>query len=1081
MAESKYPDPELRILTERCRTYQGTAKVNISQITPHPSTSQHMNIKNVERLCEIFDKEGCRRLDIYNHVSAVVSRQHLHEALQAGRVDAADLMTDQPNRYPHIHFSAGSIQCLHGQHRLKAGEHYLPLIDQWWTVDLYSDDISPDLQTSLVDEYSNERVPSDGEIYLKVRQYRNEANSHFENRWLARLSDNKARRLRGLESHPSVRAAFDSLLVLPSLMIHGMQIGSLPQVLAIYCDEEIVHALDRLLQYWSALVGHDRAKMLKVDPLTMETLQLLAPGVSSKDRTTVKGLLHSGEVFSNFTESERRSIWKRMKRTEGIIPSLYTFFKDLWYLESCAQCIKRLITPSRSFPTIRTAMRAAFSSFDSTHAQLLIQTSEDGFRTYSHSQGDPAEIGYRQLWLYAMRHYPKLSKKSPKKGLTAKPNSERVEPMILYEMAVLAKRLGFQSPQIEQLIQESPDRQIAQDALSRARRPDRYQYNEEEIESLINKVTECFSKAVPLNHKLSVQFVDGRECKKESRCGYPQAEAQLQDCQFLFFDQIHGDSPQRERKATSILVRRSVYFTFFGKLPIPRENDDTVGRPPTPDLPTSPLFVPGNRSPQDEGEGFRSRGTGAEQHSSLERQCPKDARRERRQQKQAKKLRRRQQRQQRRHRSSHADRNPLPYSRNLSILSSGADTETARIISEDRGSGIEEALQSTVETESGLLGSRGTIVGNEQGIPVMEPAAADQLEHGHLAEEDHDFCQDEELEDSRAELGFEDERPQGGSEESIPGEYPEDASMEEHASEQGNEGIETTAQLSSAEEVEKTLGILEGRGASEIKSGLSRTVGRSAALREKARFRPYDSTQRHRRNPKLSIPPQEVLEHDINALLQTAAQEQTTRPTTQIDFLDAQNRRLLEMDEGRPSWLVASQVDLIQNHQHVLEEKSDSEYFELQPEISSSIDQNFERHGTMNARSEQETQSSESVPPDSLQQVAKHPAVTILFRARDKHGVWNHVVHQMVVDPSDPSPVERMASKNVRERQATFYDQNLRQVAPGQCFNAAIEDGTNTIFMTFGTDLVVSEETVDSVARILQADCDHDRLTKRRQ
>ena len=56
---------------------------------------------------------------------------------------------------------------------------------------------------------------------------------------MARLSDNKARRLRGLESHPSVRAAFDSLLSVPALIVHGMQIGSLPQVLAMGCDEVI--------------------------------------------------------------------------------------------------------------------------------------------------------------------------------------------------------------------------------------------------------------------------------------------------------------------------------------------------------------------------------------------------------------------------------------------------------------------------------------------------------------------------------------------------------------------------------------------------------------------------------------------------------------------------------------------------------------------------------------------------------------------------------------------------------------------------------------------------------------------------
>lgn len=139
MDESMYTDNELRLITERSRKYQGTAKINISQIAPHPSVFHHLDANNVERLCEIFDKEGCRRLDVCNHVTAVVSRRHLLDALRAARVIEADMTTNQPNRYPHLQFSAGQVKCLHGQHRLKAGEEYLSTIDQWWVVDLYLD------------------------------------------------------------------------------------------------------------------------------------------------------------------------------------------------------------------------------------------------------------------------------------------------------------------------------------------------------------------------------------------------------------------------------------------------------------------------------------------------------------------------------------------------------------------------------------------------------------------------------------------------------------------------------------------------------------------------------------------------------------------------------------------------------------------------------------------------------------------------------------------------------------------------------------------------------------------------------
>ena len=63
--------------------------------------------------------------------------------------------------------------------------------------------------------------------------------------------------------------------------------------------------------------------------------------------------------------------------------------------------------------------------------------------------------------------------------------------------------------------------------------------------------------------------------------------------------------------------------------------------------------------------------------------------------------------------------------------------------------------------------------------------------------------------------------------------------------------------------------------------------------------------------------------------------------------------------------------------------------------------------------------------------------------------------------------------------QSTNRNRYLRR-SPWTVLHVTIEDGTNAIFMTFGNDLVVSEEAVDSVERALQADCDHDRPTKRR-
>lgn len=75
--------------------------------------------------------------DIRNHATAVVSKRHLANALREAQISAQALLTNPPDRYPHL-----QIQCLHGQHRLRAGEEFLPPSDQCWPVDLYLNGVS---------------------------------------------------------------------------------------------------------------------------------------------------------------------------------------------------------------------------------------------------------------------------------------------------------------------------------------------------------------------------------------------------------------------------------------------------------------------------------------------------------------------------------------------------------------------------------------------------------------------------------------------------------------------------------------------------------------------------------------------------------------------------------------------------------------------------------------------------------------------------------------------------------------------------------------------------------------------------
>lgn len=55
-----------------------------------------------------------------------------------------------------------------------------------------------------------------------------------------------------------------------------------------------------------------------------------------------------------------------------------------------------------------------------------------------------------------------------------KSNRREADYRVLYEMAELARRLGFWSDEIRALLDGSPDRQIARAALLQARKPDQF-------------------------------------------------------------------------------------------------------------------------------------------------------------------------------------------------------------------------------------------------------------------------------------------------------------------------------------------------------------------------------------------------------------------------------------------------------------------------------------------------------------------------------------------------------------------------------------------------------------------------------
>ncbi|RDH30832.1 hypothetical protein BDQ94DRAFT_180863 [Aspergillus welwitschiae] len=603
MRRALFTEEEVRLATERRLKYLGTAKVNIYQIQFDPPLPRDLDPKNLDRLCEIFRKNRCRRLDVDNHVPAIVSWQDLADALRKAKVPQQSLLTNDPYQCPQLGFAAGQLRALHGRHRVQAGAKVLPPADRWWTVDLYVDDIGEELRTSLIEEYANQKKPTDGQIYRKIRQYEGEDNESFRQRWFVRLSPSNQDRLDQLDNKRNrrLRRAFDRLLPIPGLWPHGMRISMLHRLIATSCVDEILTYLEHIGYFWSSIVDSDPVSMKKIDLDTVDALQLLAPGRSRTDAKLACGLVLSGQAFAEFSEEERRIIWSRMKDFDGLIPSLYTFFEDFKYLESCAHCVKRLFGPSTE--SVWETMRSMFiPSSNLEGGECVIQTSESTFRHQWATDVKRLEMGYLQVWLYAMRHYP-LMPSDPKKvdDLLAKPIRAKADERAIYEMAELARRVGFESPEIDALINGSPDHQIARAALLQARKPSRFRYDAQQFEILVSRIVDCFAVAVPDQPDMTHDLLADSTVKPRARCGMPQTRTHKQDSPLLFLDRLHADDIGFTDTITSFYVRRCVYFSFFGRPAIPGPTSSDRAGESSGDIPWSPLFVGEDGSSGDHG------------------------------------------------------------------------------------------------------------------------------------------------------------------------------------------------------------------------------------------------------------------------------------------------------------------------------------------------------------------------------------------------------------------------------------------------------------------------------------------------
>lgn len=106
-----------------------------------------------------------------------------------------------------------------------------------------------------------------------------------------------------------------------------------------------------------------------IDYITAEKLEGLCPRYSASDRDHVFNLMQDRVIFPSVVdESLRQALLANITHISSLIPSLWTFFETLKFLEPLCDILRRLIG-SEMKGTIRRSLLGCFFPFEKSRVQ----------------------------------------------------------------------------------------------------------------------------------------------------------------------------------------------------------------------------------------------------------------------------------------------------------------------------------------------------------------------------------------------------------------------------------------------------------------------------------------------------------------------------------------------------------------------------------------------------------------------------------------------------------------------------------------------------------------------------------------
>ncbi|PIG80619.1 hypothetical protein AARAC_007638, partial [Aspergillus arachidicola] len=742
---------------------------------------------------------------------------------------------------------------------------------------------------------------------------------------------------------------------------------------------ELIHYLTYVKNFWATLVNHDRTRMALIDLHSVDTLQLYAPRASKVDRKTVKGKILGGEVFSNFSRSERAGIWEKIRTHEmcdGIIPSLHTFFRDIFYLELFANAVKRLLSISS---LQRILSNPDIGDFFPTTAWIYERISS----------------GYRQIWMYAMRHYPDMAKdlqRGPKANPMRAKARATADESVIHGMATLAKQLGFRTPPIRAILRQSPDHQIARAALLKARKPDHYHYDHETFESLVEQIADYSALAIP-NEAAPVARITGRAIQLKERCGVPHEQTQQLDRPHIFFDTLH--SATVSQRNLSSLERQGDRWHRH------QERQQAVEHgPPLPQEPSIPSSIRATSTISEVMDMDCERSAAGDQ---VRRQIVEQQ---------------------------------LAGSRGMDSGSEEPDdTEIDEYDLRNRSEGGSPGVEGT-----GTVASLTSGAPRDTDMSSVPDEGADAV-HGAMDMGSSALTPSESVED-RARIPTTLSRQSTVQSPTIPTARKDTTWKPYDATQKGNRNV--------------TKGSLAARGQSVAQGAMTNS---EPSAEQRPEFGPLQHIAEHTElEVTLSVDEPDGPEHISGGPLPAEAPqgtvgEQIPPGTELITGAGGESQDDLNSDDGDENLAGTTEAGPSL--------PDTGRYPANTPDLEQAQREAIDRH-------EEEDSLFDSPHPlketDSQEMEETQRRVTITFQVYER-SQWS-TTDVVSVSPDHLAEAQILADGYARDPNlnARFYDGQLRKVAVDECIRAAIDDGSFTVRMSFGRDLVVTRQLVSSIA-----------------